>query len=74
MKKRVVITGHGLICPIGNSVEESFSNALKGKNGIDFIKSFDTEQWKVKIGGEIKDLDYEKFIVKNQLQLPQRLL
>ena len=51
MKKRVVITGHGLICPIGNSVEESFSNAIKGKNGIDFLRSFDTEQWKVKIGG-----------------------
>ena len=74
MKKRVVITGHGLICPIGNSVEESFSNALKGKNGIDFIKSFDTEQWKVKIGGEIKDLDYEKFIDKKSIKRQDKVI
>lgn len=55
MKNRVVITGMGAITPLGSTVD-SFWEALKeGKSGIDFISSFDTEGYKVKIAAEVKD-------------------
>ena len=66
MKNRVVITGMGAITPIGNNVKTFWKNIKKGKCGIDFIKSFDTSEFKVKIAAEIKDfhpadvLDYKE--------------
>ena len=55
MKNRVVITGMGAITPIGNNVKTFWENIKKGKCGIDFIRSFDTSEFKVKIAAEIKD-------------------
>lgn len=57
MKNRVVITGMGAITPIGNNVKTFWENIKKGKCGIDFIKSFDTSEFKVKIAAEVKDFD-----------------
>lgn len=54
MKRRVVITGMGALCPIGNTVSEMWENAKCGFCGIDYIKSFDTEALKVKVAGELK--------------------
>ena len=57
MKKKVVVTGMGVISPLGNSVED-FCAALKaGKSGIGKITSFDTTNFDVKIAGEVKDFD-----------------
>ncbi|MDR0554846.1 MAG: beta-ketoacyl-ACP synthase II [Treponema sp.] len=57
MKKRVVVTGMGVISPIGNSVE-AFKGSIKaGKSGIGKITSFDTTDFDVKIAGEVKDFD-----------------
>ena len=55
-KERVVVTGMGLVCPVGLSVEESFSNMIKGVNGIDYITFYDTSNWKVTIAGQVKNL------------------
>ncbi|MBU4601610.1 beta-ketoacyl-ACP synthase II [bacterium] len=57
MKNRVVITGMGAITPIGNNVKTFWENVKKGKCGIDFIKSFDTSEFKVKIAAEIKNFN-----------------
>ncbi|MDO9555160.1 MAG: beta-ketoacyl-ACP synthase II [Atribacterota bacterium] len=57
MKNRVVITGMGAITPIGNNVKTFWKNIKKGKCGIDFIKAFDTSEFKVKIAAEIKDFN-----------------
>ncbi len=57
MKNRVVITGMGAITPIGNNVKTFWENIKKGKCGIDFIKSFDTTEFKVKIAAEIKNFN-----------------
>ena len=57
MKNRVVVTGMGAITPIGNDVETFWENVKKGKCGIDFIKSFDTSEFKVKIAAEVKDFN-----------------
>ncbi|MDR0323607.1 MAG: beta-ketoacyl-ACP synthase II, partial [Treponema sp.] len=66
MKKKVVVTGMGVISPVGNSVE-SFSAALKvGKSGISKITSFDTTGFDVKIAGEIRDFDPGLWIEKKE--------
>lgn len=57
MKNRVVITGMGAITPIGNNVKTFWESIKKGKCGIDFIKAFDTAEFKVKIAAEIKDFN-----------------
>lgn len=62
MSKRVVITGMGVISPIGNNVDTYWSNLLEGDCGIDHIQSIPTDELPVKIAGEVKDFnpaDYE---------------
>jgi 3-oxoacyl-[acyl-carrier-protein] synthase II len=54
---RVVVTGFGVISPVGNSVEKTWRNLLAGKSGIDFITNFDTENFLTKIAGEIKNFN-----------------
>ena len=64
--KRVVVTGMGVISPIGNSIE-AFADALKaGKSGISAITTFDTTDFDVKIAGEIKDFDPGLWIDKKE--------
>lgn len=57
MNRRVVITGMGVISPIGNDIQTYWNNLLDGTCGIDFIKSIPTEDLPVKIAGEIKDFN-----------------
>lgn len=55
--KRVVVTGLGVVSPVGNNVETYWKNILEGVCGIDFIKAFPTEDLPVKIAGEVKDFN-----------------
>lgn len=64
MKRRVVITGMGGLSPIGNTVSAMWENARNGICGIDTIKSFDTENHKVKVAGELKGYDPEDYMDK----------
>ena len=57
MSKRVVVTGLGIISPIGNDVDTYWNNLLEGVCGIDFIKSVPTDELPVKIAGEVKDFN-----------------
>ncbi|NUU64323.1 beta-ketoacyl-ACP synthase II [Paenibacillus agri] len=57
--ERVVITGMGLISPLGNSVEEFWNGLVQGKSGITQITSFDTSAFKSKIAGVVHDFDAE---------------
>ncbi|MDD6920516.1 MAG: beta-ketoacyl-ACP synthase II [Eubacteriales bacterium] len=57
MSRRVVITGVGVISPIGNNVNEFISNIKAGKNGIDEITLMDTSSIKTKLAAEVKDFD-----------------
>lgn len=66
MARRVVVTGLGLITPIGNSVETTWSALMSGRNGVDFIKKFDTEKFSVKFAAEVKDFDPLKYIAKKE--------
>ena len=55
MTRRVVVTGTGVITPVGNDVQTYWKNLLDGVCGIDFITSIPTEDLPVKIAGEVKD-------------------
>ena len=55
MNRRVVVTGTGVISPVGNDTETYWKNLLDGVCGIDFIKSIPTDDLPVKIAGEVKD-------------------
>lgn len=62
MNRRVVVTGTGVITPVGNDVQTYWKNLLDGVCGIDFITSIPTDDLPVKIAGEVKDFvpaDYE---------------
>lgn len=59
--RRVVITGTGVITPVGNNVETFWNNIVNGVCGIDFIKSIPTDNLSVKIAGEIKDFQPKEY-------------
>ncbi len=75
MKRRVVITGMGAVSPIGNTADEMWQSAKNGVCGIDFITAFDTENFKVKIAGEVKNLDltqhFDKMTVRRSARFTQ---
>lgn len=57
MERRVVITGMGVISPIGNNIDTFWKNLCAGVCGIDFIKSFPTEGLQSRLAGEVKDFN-----------------
>ncbi|MBR2015185.1 MAG: beta-ketoacyl-ACP synthase II [Alistipes sp.] len=59
MDRRVVITGVGVISPVGNNITDFWNNLVAGKCGIDTIKGYDVDSLPVKVAGQIKDFDPE---------------
>ena len=66
MTRRVVVTGLGLVTPVGNTLEETWTALMSGRSGADYIKKFDTERFSVKFACEVKDFDPLKFIAKKE--------
>lgn len=64
--KRVVITGMGLVSPIGNTVDEFWRNIIANKHGFSIIDKFDVSNAEVKIAGAVKDFDPSKYIEKKE--------
>nr|WP_297351881.1 beta-ketoacyl-ACP synthase II [uncultured Caldimonas sp.] len=61
-RRRVVVTGLGLVTPVGNTVAESWSNLLAGKSGIDHITKFDASNLSCRFAGEVKGFNIEDYI------------
>ena len=61
-KRRVVITGLGIVCPVGNNVGDAWKNIINGVSGIAPIDNIDTELQAVKFGGAVKDFDVSKYL------------
>jgi 3-oxoacyl-[acyl-carrier-protein] synthase II len=61
-RRRVVITGLGLISPVGNTVEEGWANIVAGKSGIDTITRFDASGFSCQFAGEVKGFKVEDYI------------
>jgi 3-oxoacyl-[acyl-carrier-protein] synthase II len=61
-RRRVVVTGLGLICPVGNTVAEGWANIVAGKSGIATITKFDATAFACKFAGEVKGFNVEDYI------------
>jgi len=68
-KRRVVITGYGMITPLGKNSKDTFENARKGISGIDYITSFDTRGLPCQIGGQVQDSWLEGYEDENAHRL-----
>ncbi len=74
MDRRVVITGFGLITPLGIGVDESWSALCAGKSGIAGITRFDATDFDTKIAGEVKDFHPEDFLPKKEAKRTQTFI
>lgn len=64
--RRVVVTGLGAITPLGNTVAQTWDAMKAGKNGIAPITLFDTENFKAKLGAEVKEFDPKEHLGVNE--------
>ena len=67
-RRRVVVTGIGLVSPVGIGIEENWSNLIAGKSGIGPITRFDSSAFATHIAGEVKNFHPEEFISKKELR------
>jgi len=67
-KNRVVITGVGVISPVGTGKDKFWNSLIKGQSGINKITFFNTDDFNTKIAGEVKDFNPEDFIEKKELK------
>ncbi len=65
-KRRVVITGVGLVTPVGNNVTDTWRNIVAGQSGISLITHFDTSDFPVRIGGSIRNFYIEEYISRKE--------
>jgi 3-oxoacyl-[acyl-carrier-protein] synthase II len=68
LRRRVVVTGMGLVIPVGIGVETVWKNVCEGKSGIGPITRFDTNGFETKIAGEVKDFNSELYIDKREIK------
>lgn len=61
-KRRVVITGLGIISPVGNTIPEAWGNLIEGRSGITRITRFDPTLFSCQIAGEVKNFDVEQYL------------
>lgn len=74
MKNRVVVTGMGVITPVGNTLTDFWNNLLSGVSGVDYITYFDTENFPTKIAAQVKDFDIEKYMDKKEAKKTDRFV
>ncbi len=74
MARRVVVTGIGLICGVGNTTEEIWGNLLAGKSGVAHITHFDAAQFACQIAAEVKNFDPLNFVEKKELKKMGRFI
>ncbi len=66
MKHRAVITGMGVISPVGNNLEEFWDNLVNGRSGIDFATRFDTSTLPTKVAGEVRNFEPTEWLDKKE--------
>src|SRR5450631_2911928 len=72
-RRRVVVTGMGIVCPVGNSVEEAWRNAAQGISGIGPIQRFDASYLEVRFGGEVKNFDAKELFGYREVRRMDRV-
>ncbi len=74
MSRRVVVTGVGLLCPVGNGTEQAWQALKEGRSGIGPITHFDAAQFACRIAGEVRDFDPTRFIEKKEVRRMARFM
>lgn len=75
MKRRVVITGLGIVSPLGIGVSENETALFEGRSGVDFIKTFTPDEaFPVKIAGEVRGFDPEQYIDHKEVKKMDRFI
>ncbi|TRY25475.1 beta-ketoacyl-ACP synthase II [Brevibacillus sp. LEMMJ03] len=74
MKRRVVITGVGVISPVGNDAQTFWNSLLEGKSGIGRITAFDASDYPTQIAGEVKDFNPEAYMDKKEIRRTDRFV
>ena len=64
--RRVVVTGVGVVTPVGNDIQTAWQNILAGRSGITGIEKFDADQFSVRIAGEIRDFDVSRYLAPKE--------
>ncbi|MEI7704176.1 MAG: beta-ketoacyl-ACP synthase II [Deltaproteobacteria bacterium] len=73
-RRRVVVTGLGVVCPVGIGVEESWQALVAGKSGVGLTTHFDATTFPTKISGEVKGFDAEKFMDRKEVRRNDRFI
>ncbi len=73
-RRRVVVTGLGIVCPIGNTVAEAWSSILAGKSGIGRITHFDASPLSSQIAGEVKNFDVAAYLSPKEARRMDRFI
>ncbi len=68
MRRRVVITGMGLVTPLGLNLKTTWENLIKAKSGVSYISLFDASTFPVKIAAEVKDFDESTIILPEDME------
>src|SRR5688572_13053964 len=68
VNRRVVVTGLGLITPLGTGIQKTWEGICKGTSGVDRITSFDASEYPSQIAGEVKDFNPEDFIERKEVK------
>ncbi len=74
MNRRVVVTGIGLVSPVGLTKDANWESILAGKSGIGLITRFDTSRFDTRIAGEVKDFEPSRFIEKKEIKKMDRFI
>ncbi|MBM6550004.1 beta-ketoacyl-ACP synthase II [Marinomonas ostreistagni] len=61
-RRRVVITGMGMVTPLGNNVQDTWDNILEGKSGVSEIEQFDASQFSTRFAAQVKDFDASQYM------------
>jgi 3-oxoacyl-[acyl-carrier-protein] synthase II len=73
-RRRIVVTGLGIICPVGTGVEETWKAITAGKSGIGPITQFDASTFPTRIAGEVKNFQADKWMDKKEVRRNDRFI
>lgn len=74
MSRRVVVTGIGIVSPVGSDIDTFWSSLCAGKSGIDRVSAFDISDYPSKIAGEVKDIDFSQYVDPKEVKRTDRAI
>jgi 3-oxoacyl-[acyl-carrier-protein] synthase II len=65
-KRRVVITGMGIVSPVGSRLDDAWRNVREGNSGIGLVEDFDASSYPTRIAGNVRDFDVDKYLAPKE--------